>query len=62
MPSFKFKNVVISHPELKSKNATFVALLNEVIYWGETNGLTGQQMTHFVEGFQRPIPKVNRKV
>lgn len=54
MSSYKYKAVVISHPLLDSKNATFVALLNEVIKWGSDNGITGEAMYHLQAGFSHP--------
>ena len=57
MSQLKYDRVVIQAPKLDSKNATFVALVNEVIKWAEENGLQSEQMTHFMDGFKRyPAP------
>jgi hypothetical protein len=45
--------VTISVPKLKSKNATFVALINECIMWAEENEIEPQQMQHLIDGFRR---------
>lgn len=48
----KQETVTICHPLLDSKNATFVALLNQLIKWGADNDIEPQQISHFMRGFE----------
>lgn len=49
----KLPKVKIEHLLLESKNATFVALINEVLIWGEQNGISGEAMWHIIRSFER---------
>lgn len=53
MSKLKYDRVVVEVPKLDSKNATFVALINEIIKWGNENGIQPEQVTHFMDGFKR---------
>lgn len=57
MTKLKYQRVIIEAPKLESKNATFVALVNEVIKWAKDNDIQPQQVTHFMDGFKRMAEK-----
>ncbi len=45
--------VILEHELLGSKNATFVALVNELLLWAEANDMQPAQIQHFLDGFVR---------
>lgn len=48
--------VKIEHELLESKNATWVALLNKLIKWGEAEGVRNEAMYHFMMAHTIPQP------
>lgn len=44
--------VKLEHEKLKSINATFVALFNELLLWAKENNISPEQAQHFIDGFK----------